>query len=137
MAGLRGQMLTPSRLRLSSLCLGITVTISISQRNATSVGASPGCRGNAMAGFRSLCFLVRAERVQIWKTRCFKCLGFQGSLGQIACNHETLNDVPHLCSHMINCVINPQARCRHPYSSTASESTYIWQLVCVGKSLGL
>lgn len=39
---------TVSRWILSSLCLGTTVTSSISHRNATSEGTSPGGRGKAM-----------------------------------------------------------------------------------------
>ena len=50
-----GRELTPSRLRLSSRCRGTTVTISISHRKATSIGVSPGARGNAI--FRLKCFL--------------------------------------------------------------------------------
>ncbi len=46
--GWRGQELTPRRLRLSRRCRGTTVTISISQRKATSIGVRPACRGNAM-----------------------------------------------------------------------------------------
>lgn len=46
--GAFGGVLTPRRFRLSSLCLGTTVTISISQRKATSMGVSPGCNGNAI-----------------------------------------------------------------------------------------
>jgi hypothetical protein len=43
-----GGVLTPRRFRLSSLCLGTIVTISISHRKATSMGVSPGCNGKAM-----------------------------------------------------------------------------------------
>ena len=39
---------TESKLRLSSLWRGITLTVSISQRNATSAGVRPGGRGSAM-----------------------------------------------------------------------------------------
>jgi hypothetical protein len=48
MVGFGGVELTPSKSRLSSFWRGITVTISISQRKATSVGERPGGRGNAM-----------------------------------------------------------------------------------------
>jgi hypothetical protein len=58
--GWRGQRLTPSRFKLSSLWRGTTVTSSISQRKATSIGVKPGCKGNAMM-VGILCF-VRAER---------------------------------------------------------------------------
>jgi hypothetical protein len=51
MAGLGGVDITPSRLRLSSFWRGMTVTISISQRKATSAGASPGGRGNAIVNW--------------------------------------------------------------------------------------
>lgn len=44
-------ILTPSRLRLSSFWRGMTVTISISQRKATSAGARPGGRGNAIVNW--------------------------------------------------------------------------------------
>jgi hypothetical protein len=48
MAGFGGVGHTPSNSRLSSFWRGITVTISISQRKATSAGVRPGGRGNAM-----------------------------------------------------------------------------------------
>jgi hypothetical protein len=41
-------MLTASSFRLSSLWRGMTVTISISHRNATSIGVMPGGSGSAM-----------------------------------------------------------------------------------------
>lgn len=41
-------LLTPSRFRLSSRCRGTTVTISISHRNATSIGVNPDCKGSAI-----------------------------------------------------------------------------------------
>jgi hypothetical protein len=43
-----GVQLTPSNCKLSSLCRGITVTSSISQRNATSDGINPGGKGRAI-----------------------------------------------------------------------------------------
>ena len=46
--GLNGGELTERRLRLSSRWRGTTVTISISQRKATSIGVRPACRGNAI-----------------------------------------------------------------------------------------
>lgn len=66
--------LTPRRSRLSSRWRGITVTISISQRKATSIGVKPGCRGNAMVNwlrFVSSCenLEVDADAVWGWKTR--------------------------------------------------------------------
>jgi L-fucose isomerase-like protein len=51
MAGLGGVDITPSRLRLSSFWRGMTVTISISQRKATSAGARPSGRGNAIVNW--------------------------------------------------------------------------------------
>lgn len=44
---------TPRSSRLSSLWRGMTVTSSISHRNAISGGVSPGGRGNAMIATRS------------------------------------------------------------------------------------
>lgn len=43
-----GGVLTASKSKLSSFWRGTTVTISISQRKATSVGVRPGGKGNAM-----------------------------------------------------------------------------------------
>jgi hypothetical protein len=43
-----GVQLTPRSCSASSRCRGITVTSSISQRNATSGGVKPGGRGNAI-----------------------------------------------------------------------------------------
>lgn len=54
--GLRGAWWgrrTDSRLRLSSLCRGITVTVSISQRKATSAGVRPAGSGSAMVDWRN------------------------------------------------------------------------------------
>lgn len=48
----RGQ-LTERRLRLSSLCRGITVTNSISHKKATSGGVSPGGSGSAIVVMNS------------------------------------------------------------------------------------
>jgi hypothetical protein len=47
--GCGGVQLTPSSCSASRRCRGITVTNSISQRNATSGGDRPGGRGNAIA----------------------------------------------------------------------------------------
>ncbi len=46
--GVDGGERTERRFRLSRRCRGTTVTISISQRKATSIGVRPACRGNAM-----------------------------------------------------------------------------------------
>lgn len=43
--------LTPSNSSPSSRCRGTTVTVSISQRKATSGGVKPGGKGSAMKGF--------------------------------------------------------------------------------------
>lgn len=48
----RGPELTPRRLRLSKRCRGTTVTISISQRKATSMGVRPGCKGSAIVSWQ-------------------------------------------------------------------------------------
>lgn len=48
LSGVDGGELTERRFRLSRRCRGTTVTISISQRKATSIGVRPACRGNAM-----------------------------------------------------------------------------------------
>lgn len=50
--GVGGVGLTPINSRLSSFCRGITVTISISHKKATSDGVRPGGRGNAMVDWR-------------------------------------------------------------------------------------
>lgn len=42
-------LLTPNKSRLSSRCRGTTVTISISHKNATSIGVRPGGKGKAMS----------------------------------------------------------------------------------------
>ena len=52
---------TDNRLRLSRRCRGITVTVSISQRNATSVGVRPDGRGRAMVEGCNLEVLVLVE----------------------------------------------------------------------------
>lgn len=56
------RVLTERSSILSSLCLGTIVTCSISHRNATSEGTSPGGRGSAM-----LC--VEALGYDFWRWR--------------------------------------------------------------------
>jgi len=63
--GWRGQVLTPRRFRLSSRWRGITVTISISQRKATSIGVKPVCRGNAMVGGKFCVSLLKLDAVWV------------------------------------------------------------------------
>jgi hypothetical protein len=56
--GLNGGELTERRFRLSSRWRGTTVTISISQRKATSTGVRPACRGNAII-ISGLCLVLK------------------------------------------------------------------------------
>jgi hypothetical protein len=51
---------TERRFRRSRRWRGTTVTISISQRKATSIGVRPACRGNAMVA-EGLCLVLRLE----------------------------------------------------------------------------
>jgi len=57
--------LAVSRVMLSRRWRGITVTVSISQRNATSIGVRPAGRGSAMANCATLDSLLSSERVNI------------------------------------------------------------------------
>jgi hypothetical protein len=74
-----GVLFTLRRGMDSSLCRGTTVTISISQRKATSDGTRPGGRGNAML-FRSRLFgdllelgelqsHLSKDAIEDWETR--------------------------------------------------------------------
>jgi hypothetical protein len=47
----------------------MTVTISISQRKATSIGVKPGGRGNAMADFGGLEDIIELDAVDVTTTR--------------------------------------------------------------------
>jgi hypothetical protein len=60
--GLAGWELTERRLRLSRRWRGTTVTISISQRKATSIGVRPACSGNAMVAGGVSCLVVEVGR---------------------------------------------------------------------------
>jgi hypothetical protein len=70
-----GVQLTPSNCRPSSLCRGITVTSSISHKNATSEGVNPGGKGNAMIRIVSKVKRSKNARVEVDPRSAFLTCG--------------------------------------------------------------